>query len=288
MRPCTPVKAVRALLWLGLIGLASGCGGGRATAPEETDGSYQPAGDPVVAVVELPDQTPLEFVWIGPGYFWMGSPEEEPGRDATEGPRHRVTLSRGVYIGRYELTQRQWEAVMNTRPWAGREYVVEHPDHPAVYISWNDVQRLVARLNESGGRRFRLPTEAEWEYACRAGARTPWWFGDQEDDLLGHAWYRRSAWDYGFTHAQPVGTMPANPWGLHDLHGNVQEWVGDWFGSYASAQTVDPTGPARGSARVVRGGSVYHDAARTRSASRSGASPDACAYFLGARLAMEE
>jgi formylglycine-generating enzyme required for sulfatase activity len=268
--------------------LAVGCGGSRVTDGADQDGSYQPEGDPVVSRVDLAGGVTMEFVWLGPGYFTMGSASSEDGRYANEGPRHRVTLSHGFYIARYELTQGQWEAVMNTRPWAEAEYVIDHPDRPAVYISWDDVQRFVGKLNETGSARFRLPTEAEWEYACRAGAGSAWWFGDEEAELVDHAWYRANAWDYGFQYGQQVGMMPANPWGLHDLHGNIQEWVLDWYGSYASAAGTDPTGPAQGTARVVRGGSVDDTARSTRSAYRSGTSPEARGYFLGARLVLED
>lgn len=270
------------------VWLTTGCGNSPAGPDLDQDGSYQPQGEPVVRLVDLAAGATMEFIWLGPGYFSMGSPRQEDGRYDNEGPRHRVTLSSGFYIGRCEVTQGQWEAVMNTRPWAQAEYVLEHPDRPAVQISWEDVQRLVGRLNESGTARFRLPTEAEWEYACRAGAATAWWFGDQESELLDHVWYRANAWDFGFQYGQQVGAMPANPWGLHDLHGNVQEWVADWYGSYASGGRTDPAGPTAGTVRVIRGGSVDDEARATRSAYRSGASPGARSYFLGARLVMEE
>jgi len=135
-------------------------------------------------IVDLPGGATMAFVWIEPGTFTMGSPSSEPGRWDDEGPQHEVTISRGFYLGKFEVTQGQWQAVMGTRPWAGESYVRENPNHPAVYISWNDVQAFIQKWNEAAeDSLYRLPTEAEWEYACRAGSVTRWSFGDDESQL---------------------------------------------------------------------------------------------------------
>ena len=129
-------------------------------------------------VVSLPGGAEMEFVWISPGTFQMGSPNSEAGRNSNEGPVHEVEISQGFYLGKYEITQGQWESVMGETPWSGQSYVQSNSSHPAVYISWEDMRRFAAKLNsEAGEAVYRLPTEAEWEYACRAGTQTQWSFG---------------------------------------------------------------------------------------------------------------
>ena len=240
---------------------------------------------PFTGIAYLPGGAMMEIVWIPPGTFTMGSPSSEPGRGSDEGPQHEVTISQGFYLGKYEITQGQWESVMGTRPWSGKSYVRENANHPAVYISWNDVQEFIRRLNNAEGSEvYRLPTEAEWEYACRAGTTTRWSFGDDESELGRYAWYWDNAWTVGERYAHAVGTKLANPWGLYDMHGNVYEWCRDWYGSYSSSSQVDPTGPSTGSARVVRGGSFYYLARDVRSADRAYASPGLRHAYIGARL----
>ena len=228
-----------------------------------------------------------EFVWIEPGVFQMGSPNWEEGRWDDEGPVHEVEISQGFYLGQYEVTQGQWEAVMETTPWSGKDYVRESSSHPAVYISWYDVQEFIGRLNAAAGDSlYRLPSEAEWEYACRAGSRTRWSFGDDESVLGDYAWYRANAWDVGKEYAQAVGQKLPNAWGLYDMHGNVWEWVQDRYDSdyYNDSPRVDPQGPSRGSARVHRGGAFSSYAPYVWSASRSYGSPDNRYRNVGVRL----
>ena len=213
-------------------------------------------------VVSLPGGAEMEFVWIGPGTFQMGSPNSESGRDNDE-KAHEVEISQGFYLGKYEITQGQWESVMGETPWSGESYVQSNSSHPAVYISWEDVRRFAAKLNsEAGEAVYRLPTEAEWEYACRAGTQTRWSFGDDEFALGSYAWYADNAWNAGEQYAHAVGTKLPNPWGLYDMHGNVWEWVNDWYGEsyYNSSPRVDPPGPTSGSYRVFRGGHFGNDA----------------------------
>jgi formylglycine-generating enzyme required for sulfatase activity len=233
---------------------------------------------------ELPGGATMDFIWIDPGTFTMGSPSSEPGRYSAEGPQHEVTISRGFWLGKYEVTQRQWETVMGTTPWSGQAYVQPNPDHPAVYISSADVQGLVQALDlASGDSLYRLPTEAEWEYACRAGTTTRWSFGDDERQVGEHAWYLDNAWDAGLRYAQPVGTKLPNPWGLHDMHGNVWEWVQD-YGSYSGDSQVDPQGAVTGATRVVRSATFDSAARDTRSAYRLSVSSDERFGGIGARL----
>ena len=216
----------------------------------------------------------------------MGSPSSEVGRKDHEGSVHEVKISKEFYLGKYEVTQGQWEAVMGTQPWDGQNNVHSGSDYPAVYISWNDAQEFIGRLNASTGSEvYRLPTEAEWEYACRAGTTTRWSFGDEESQLTHYAWYLDNAWDVGEKYGHRVGTKRANPWGLYDMHGNVYEWVQDWYGDYGSSSVVDPTGPSTGSFHVIRGGDFNNPARYVRSADRNNYSPASRDhYYFGFRL----
>lgn len=236
-------------------------------------------------IEKLPDSdVEIEFVWISPGTFRMGSPSTEDGWKEHEGPMHQVEISRGFYLGKYEVTQEQWETVMGTRPWVAQS-VRSEPNNPAVYVSWEDAQTFVNALNDSAGAQvYRLPTEAEWEYACRAGRSTPWSFGDDENLLRYYAWYEENACDVGDCYAQAVGTKQANPWGLHDMHGNVGEWILDGARVYNRASLVDPTGPSTGSQRVMRGGYFGNYTQFLRSASRRYLSPEIRANSIGFRI----
>ena len=237
-------------------------------------------------VAELPTGVTMEFVWIAPGSFVMGSPEGEVGRQADEGPQHRVTISQGFYLGKYEVTQEQWLAVMESVPWLGEDFIQLSSLHPAVYVSWHDTQAFVQKLNaDAGDSLYRLPTEAEWEYAARAGSQKRWSFGDDEGRLGEYAWYRANAWDQGLRYAQPVGSKAPNPWGLHDMHGNVWEWCQDVYGPYTSADQVDPQGAALGANRAVRGGPFNGRPREVRAADRSGSGPGYRRnYNIGYRL----
>ena len=192
----------------------------------------------------LPGGASMEFVWIEPGTFLMGSRANDVARYDDE-TQHRVTLTEGFYLGRYEVTQGQWSAVMGTMPWRGEKYVQSNANHPAVYVSWGDAQSFIGKLNAVVGKRlYRLPTEAEWEYTARAGTTTRWPFGDDQNQLDDYAWYRGNAWIAGKQYGQPVGTKRPNPWGLYDMHGNVWEWCQDWYGEYGTVAQVDPQGPS--------------------------------------------
>jgi formylglycine-generating enzyme required for sulfatase activity len=213
----------------------------------------------------------MTFVRIPAGEFWMGTSEEaiealikrypDVNREwfESEKPRHRVTISQPFYLGIHPVTQAQWEAVMGSNP----SYFEGKPDHPVEQVSWEEVQQFLQRLNDRrDGNLYRLPSEAQWEYACRAGSTDAYCFGDEEGQLGKYAWYGNNA---GVT-THPVGQKQPNAWGLYDMHGNVWEWVQDWYGPYTADALTDPSGPTTGAGRVVRGGCWYDPAQYARSA----------------------
>jgi formylglycine-generating enzyme required for sulfatase activity len=232
----------------------------------------------------------MKFVSIPAGTFMMGSPDTESGRYDDEGPQHQVTISKGFELQATEVTQGQWVAVMGSNPsyFTSPEHCPgEHvesgglrmcPNNPVEQVSWDDAQEFIQKLNSRGdGYRYRLPTEAEWEYAARAGTTGPY-----AGDLEAMAWYDQNSGD--MTH--PVAKKQANAWGLYDMHGNVWESTADWYASsYSSGAVTDPTGPSTGSIRVFRGGSWYDGGAQgCRSAVRNGGSPGSRYGNLGFRL----
>ena len=243
--------------------------------------------EPQEIVVELPGGATMEMVWIRPGEFRMGSTESDDMARDPEKPRHPVKITKGFYLGKHELTQNQWESVMRTHPWVGRPYIHEDPECPAAHISWIDLQEFIARLNQvHGAEVYRLPTEAEWEYACRAGTTARWYFGDDESQLTEHAWSRDNAWDAAERYAHPVGLKLPNSWGLYDIHGNVHEWVHDRYNAnyYAMSPWKDPAGPPIGPGRIVRGGGLNSHARNLRSAHRHRVPPDLRDGTIGARV----
>ncbi len=203
----------------------------------------------------------MALTLIPAGEFMMGSPESELAlggkHDDTESPQHRVTVTRPFYLGTTEVTQSQWEAVMRTSPWHGQENVKEGPDYPATYVNWDDAGAFCQEMSRLEAQTYRLPTEAEWEYACRAGTTTCYSFGDDPSKLGDFDWCEANAWDVDEKYAHRVGQKLANPFGLYDMHGNVWEWCSDWYAEdyYARSLPTDPFGPSSGSNRVIRGGS---------------------------------
>lgn len=237
--------------------------------------------------IMLPGDVPLEMVWIEPGTFMMGRYQDEQDSDSVEDPQHQVTLTQGFWMGKYELTKAQWTAVMGTTPWSGLSYVLNDPDSPAVYISWNDAQAFIAALNSLTGATFRLPSEAEWEYACRAGTTTRFYWGDDPGYTVGndYEWWKYNAWDYNKRYAHVVGEKLPNAWGLYDMSGNVREWCQDRYALYESGSVTDPTGPTLGSDRVVRGGAWGYFGNSCRSAVRGNNLPSHSQNNVGFRLA---
>ena len=223
-------------------------------------------------VVPLPGGATMTFVWVEPGLFQMGSPVEELGRYTDEGPVREVEIREGFYLGRYEITQGQWESVMKTTPWVDQDLVEAGPDKPATYISWDDVQALVTELNDLEGETlYRLPTEAEWEFAARAGSQEPWSFGGDHADLDEYAWHQSNAFNLD-RNVPSVGRRLPNQWEFYDMHGNVWEWVADYYQAnyYEDGEGIDPQGPEEGEFRVIRGGAFFDLTRDLRSARRAG------------------
>lgn len=203
----------------------------------------------------------MKLLWCPPGSFTMGSPKNEPMR-GTDEDQVDVTLTRGFWIGKYEVTQKQWRETLQTEPWRNHDGVKEGPDFPASWVSWDDAQLFCEAMTKRdhasgllpGDCEYQILTEAQWEYAGRAGAKTRFYFGESDEDLAENAWYRSNSSDKAESYAHGVGLKKPNAWGLYDLHGNVQEWCRDWY-SAKLAGGQDPLISDQSSARVVvRGG----------------------------------
>ena len=222
----------------------------------------------------------MELALVPAGEFIMGSPKTETGRAKHEGPQHEVTIGKAFYMGVCEVTQQQYASIMRKNPskFLGRE-------NPVDQVSWNEAVDFCRKLSQRVGKTVRLPTEAEWEYACRAGSKTRYCFGNSDRYLGSYAWYGGSSG--GKTH--PVGKKRPNAWGLYDMHGNVWEWCGDWYAeSYAGLKTTDPQGPGSGKSRVLRGGTWYNSSQNCRSARRGSALPGSRGhrFSFGFRVAL--
>jgi formylglycine-generating enzyme required for sulfatase activity len=219
----------------------------------------------------------MKFVLIPAGEFTMGSPENEVGRNSDE-TQHNVKITKSFYIQTTEVTQAQWKAVMGNNP-----SYFKGDDLPKEQVSWDDAQEFLKKLSAKEGVTYRLPTEAEWEYACRAGSTTRFCFGDDDSKLVEYAWY--SANSDSKTH--PVGGKKPNAWGLYDMHGNVWEWCQDWYDEnyYKNSPAEDPQGPANGEFRVLRGGSWVFDSWVGRAADRARSGSTSSASGTGFRAA---
>jgi formylglycine-generating enzyme required for sulfatase activity len=230
----------------------------------------------------------MKLVLIPKGTFQMGSPIEEAGADNDEA-QHQVTISKDYYLGVTEVTQGQYEKVMGTNPSYFQKRVIRKSDssmYPVEQVSWEDAVEFCKRLSDlpeekAASRVYRLPTEAEWEYACRAGSKTAYSFGEGSKSLGDYAWFDGNS----NTQTHPVGEKKANAWGLYDMHGNVWEWCSDWYGEYPKGAVSDPVGPREGSDRVFRGGSWRNEAAFCRSADRDRSFPS-FRGLIGFRVAL--
>ncbi|MCR4411059.1 MAG: SUMF1/EgtB/PvdO family nonheme iron enzyme [Thermoguttaceae bacterium] len=224
----------------------------------------------------------MKFVRIEPGSFLMGSAE---GGDFDERPVHRVVISRGFYLGACEVTNAQYERFdPEHRRLRGKHGFSKEDDEAVVYVTWHDATRFCEWLSRVEGRPYRLPTEAEWEYACRAGTTTAYHTGAELADPAFHKNVREHEIPPPVSLA--VGRTPANPWGLFDVHGNVEEWCFDWYGPYEPGEQVDPVGRAEGDFRVTRGGSHSTKLEYLRSANRSGTLPEDKSWMIGFRVAL--
>ena len=230
----------------------------------------------------------MELIEIPAGKFTMGSPAGEKNRQPNE-EQVDVTLTKQFALGKTEVTQGQWIQVMGTEPWKGEEYVQVDKDCPATFVSFfdavefcdklTDLERKAGRLKDS--EEYRLPTEAEWEYACRAGTTTAYSFGDDAKELGEYAWFSGNTANEQYAHK--VGLKKPNPWGLYDMHGNVWEWCLDWYGDKLPGG-ADPVGPEGGSGRVDRGGCWWFYPVIWRSAYRGLNVPSNRGISLGFRV----
>jgi formylglycine-generating enzyme required for sulfatase activity len=235
---------------------------------------------------EITNSIGMKLVLIPKGTFMMGSPESEVRiADATQ---HEVTISKDYYLGVTEVTQGQYKQVMGTNPsWnQGDKIQVESSMHPVEQVSWEDAVEFCKKLSDlpeekKAGRIYRLPTEAQWEYACRAGSKTAYSFGEGSKSLGDYAWFDQNS----NRQTHPVGEKKANAWGLYDMHGNVWEWCSDWYGQYPKGAVSDPVGTRESSNRVFRGGSWYDHFEYCRSARRLGYFPSGRDDF-GLRVAL--
>ena len=234
--------------------------------------------------------TGMTLVELPAGRYTMGSAASEIGRNADE-TLHDVEITRPFFLGRHEVTQQEWRAVMGAAP---SPFATCGPRCPVENVSFADVQQFLAKLNASPSAdvRYRLPTEAEWEYACRAGTTGPFSTGEnlatQQANYNGRFPYTGAAGEFR-QHPTPVGSFPSNRWGLSDMHGNVWEWTADWYGPYAeiASANIDPHGPPSGEKRVIRGGSWSFDANSARCALRYMHAPQDRGFSLGLRVAAD-
>jgi formylglycine-generating enzyme required for sulfatase activity len=259
----------------------------------------------------------MKLVWCSPGIFRMGSANrvgddvevveqhvpmdddetdgEEPEFETivNEIPAVNVFLRRGYWLGRYEVTQAEWKQVTATELWKGKRFAKEGDDLPAAYVSWNDAMKFCSKLTEQerqasrlpDGWEYTLPTEAQWERACRARTETVFSFGDDESQLGEYAWFEENALMANEPYAHRVGQKEPNPWGLHDMHGNVWEWCRDFYAEKLPGG-IDPQVTEKASHRVARGGSWRHDASLCHSAFRGRSPPGVRAGRIGFRVAL--
>ncbi len=232
----------------------------------------------------------MQFQHIPAGTFLMGSKDV-----SNESPVRSVRLTKDFFLGTTEVTQSQWIKVMRTSPWSEKENVTHGDNYPATFVSWTDAVQFCRKLSQlDADASYRLPTEAEWEYACRAGSGGKYTSGNSSRKLGDLAWHRDNAFDAGYKSPMQVATKSSNNWGLHDMHGNVNEWCHDRFKPYESSDTVDPSNdeavapdPDRkvlNQLRAFRGGAWYFNSKNCRSAYRDGENATARKDHLGFRV----
>ncbi len=242
---------------------------------------------PALGEDKVPDQTVtnslgMKFVWIPPGNFMMGSAKEEKERKNDE-IQHKVTLTKGFYMGIYTVTQEEWKELMGKNP----SKFTDGKNLPVETVNWNECQEFIKKLQEKDKKHYRLPTEAEWEYACRAGTKTPFYCGEtisvDQANYNGNYVYGDGKKGVYREKTIPVGSFPANAWGLFDMHGNVWQWCQDSFSEYPKTEVTDPLG-VTGETRVMRGGSWIDNPLECRSAFRGGSRPLLRHNLVGFRI----
>jgi formylglycine-generating enzyme required for sulfatase activity len=253
-----------------------GKGSSRRSNPAESAPTSAPTADRITNGIGMTLRR------ITPGRFTMGSPPTEPGRLPDEEP-HDVEIVQPFAIGTHKVSVKQFSTFVQAKGYqteadkARDRLTWQKPgfgqgdDHPVVCVSWSDAMAFCTWLSEKEGQSYSLPTEAQWEYCCRAGTRTRYYFGDDATKLGDHAWFKANAG--AMTH--PGGQLRPNAWGVYDMHGNAWEWVADWYSSdyYRRSQAADPSGPEAGRNRVMRGGAFSDDVADCRAARRNGVNP---------------
>jgi formylglycine-generating enzyme required for sulfatase activity len=237
---------------------------------------------------EITNSIGMKLVLIPKGTFMMGSPKSEEGRQKDE-TQHEVTISKDYYLGVHEVTQAQYETVMGKNPSHFQGAIVgnENADLPVENVSWDDAVEFCKKLSDlpeekKAGRVYRLPTEAQWENACRAGSKTAYLFDDEEGLLPEYGWFNRNS----SRRTHTVVLLEPNAWGLYDMHGNVWEWCSDWYGDYPKGAVSDPVGPRKGSFRVLRGGCWIVEAPFCQSALRRCNFPSGSGSYYGFRVAL--
>jgi formylglycine-generating enzyme required for sulfatase activity len=222
---------------------------------------------------EIINSIGMKFRLIHKGSFLMGSPADEADREDDEA-QHRVEISQDFYLGKYEVTQGEWKSVMGTEPWKGEDFVKAGAGYPATYVSWDDAVEFCTKLSSRDG------------VDCRGGSDSAYSFGADASDLGRHAWFDKNAYNIDEEYAHEVGLKRGNGFSLHDMHGNVYEWCGDYYESeyYSNSPKRDPMGPSDGSIRVSRGGSWFISSLDCRSANRNGSLPDGQNFILGFRV----
>ena len=267
------------LLLVVLLSIAVQCTFRRPSKPKVESSNPKPKPDPTIKLQAELNKLLDNMVYVSGGTFTMGATSEQ-GSDAydDEKPTHSVTLS-SFYLCKYEVTQALWQEVMGVNP-----SNLEGDNLPVEQVSWNECQTFIFRLNILTGKNFRLPTEAEWEYAARGGNRSRGYKYSGSNTLSDVAWYDGN----GGSETHPVGSKSPNELGLYDMSGNVWEWCSDWYGTYSSSSQTNPAGYSSGSDRVFRGGCWYGVASSCRSSYRNYELPDFRHYSLGLRLALSQ
>jgi formylglycine-generating enzyme required for sulfatase activity len=253
----------------------------QSPAGKDKNNTTKPKSSPFNKTIDMGNDVKMEFVLIPDGEFDMGSPESEKDRLPNEGPVHKVKISRSFYMSKYEVTQEQYMTLTGTNPsrFSGIKQPVED-------VNWIEAVAFCNLMSEKLSGKFRLPTEAEWEYASRAGTQTAFSYGDDANysRLVDYCWYDKN----GLKTTHPVGQKKSNLFMLYDMYGNVAEWCSDWYDGayYQSSPAVDPNGPLDGTERVYRGGSWINIASTCRSAHRLSLTPGNQSPYIGFRIVM--
>ncbi len=272
------------------------CGGCSTERPDQPPDN---ATDQRFLTLDLGDGVTMKLTLVPAGKFLAGSPKTEPGHEFDAGPQRHEEIDEPFYIGVCEVTQAQWRAVIGSEPWKGKASVKSGDDNAASYISWDDALEFCEKLSARTGKRIALPSEAQWEYACRAGTGTAYCFGDDKSQLGDYAWYEKNALDQKQEHPHATGKKKPNAWGLYDMHGNVWEWCSNRYTEYyrLSKDGEDPDAEIvekdseyeiteHGVNRTLRGGSFDDNALDCRSALRGQCDPTVRSSVIGFRVAV--